>query len=560
MSLFAKKSIHELVNEAENAGEGTLKRTLSASSLIALGVGVMVGAGLFSITGMAAANYAGPGIMISFIIAAVGCGLAGLCYAEFASMIPVAGSAYTYSYATMGEFIAWIIGWDLVLEYTVGAATVAASWSDYFTNVMAQSGYPLSKAWTTTPFEGGIMDLPSVAIVVLMSLLLVRGTSASALVNNFLVALKIGIIIVFVVLGFNYIRPENLEPLIPANTGKFGEYGFSGVIRAAAIVFFAFLGFDAISTAAQETKNPRKAMPIGIIGSLVITTILYILFAYVLTGVADYTVYKAEGTSLAPVAQAVNWMGPISADGTVVAPDFPWLNTAIVVAILFGFSSVILVMLLAQSRIFYSMSVDGLLPKIFSEIHPDRKTPYKSNLLFMLLVSLFAAFVPGEIVGEMVSIGTLFAFVLVCLGVLVSRYKIPDAPRGFKVPFVPVIPILGVLVCLGMMMFLPFDTWIRLLVWLLIGIDIYDNYGVRKSVLNKEYKHFKDKTILALCGIAISLLLLILAAIHHYGTIETERQTTFFYISVVIGVGHLVYFVYKYFVDRREGRNRGELQ
>lgn len=559
MSLFVKKSITELVKEAEDSGEGTLKRTLSATSLVALGIGVMVGAGLFSITGMAAANYAGPGIMVSFIIAAVGCGLAGLCYAEFASMIPVAGSAYTYSYATMGEFIAWIIGWDLVLEYTVGAATVAASWSGYFASVMEKSGHPIPQEWISTPFEGGIMNLPSVLIVVVMSLLLIKGTSASAWVNNLLVFLKVSIIIIFVVIGFNYIRPENLSPLIPENTGKFGEYGFSGVIRAAAIVFFAFLGFDAISTAAQETKNPKKAMPIGIIGSLLITTVLYILFAYVLTGVANYTVYRSEGSTLAPVAKAVEWMGPLTPEGLVLQPDFPWLNTAILIAILFGFSSVILVMLLAQSRVFYSMSVDGLLPKIFSEVHPKHKTPYKSNLVFMVLVSLFAAFVPGEIVGEMVSIGTLFAFVLVCLGVLVSRYKMPNAPRGFKVPFVPIVPILGVLVCLGMMVFLPFDTWIRLLVWLLIGLDIYDNYGVRKSKINTTNKHFKDKVYIAISGIFIAVLLIVLAVIHHYGTVEDERDVVFYYISMAIGIVHFCYFIYKYAKDKRMGEELNEL-
>lgn len=559
MSLFVKKTIPDLLEEAEKSGEGTLKRTLTATSLIALGIGVMVGAGLFSITGMAAANYAGPGIMISFIIAAVGCGLAGLCYAEFASMIPVAGSAYTYSYATMGEFVAWIIGWDLVLEYTVGAATVASSWSDYLIQFLAGFGVGIPEHLTKTPFDGGILDLPSVFIVVLMSLILIRGTSTSAWINNLLVVLKIGIIVVFVAIGFKYIRPENLQPLIPENTGKFGEYGFSGVIRAAAIVFFAFLGFDAISTAAQETKNPKKAMPIGILGSLAIVTVMYGLFAYVMTGVAHYTEYKGEGGSaaLAPVAKAIEWMGPVI-DG-VPHPDYPWLNTAIIIAILLGFSSVILVMLLGQSRVFYSMSVDGLLPKLFSEVHPKTRTPFKSNLVFMVLVSLFAAFVPGRIVGEMVSIGTLFAFILVCLGVLVSRYKMKDVPRGFKVPFMPFVPVLGVLVCLGMMIFLPFDTWIRLLVWLLLGMDIYEAYSVKHSKMNAGNKHFKDKYIVSICGLVTAGLLVILALIHHYGTEETERETVFFYISMIIGIGHLIYFFYKYKKDKRLAKENLEI-
>ncbi len=555
MSLFVKKNISQLLQESERTGEGTLKRSLTATSLVALGIGVMVGAGLFSITGMAAANYAGPGIMISFVIAAVGCGLAGLCYAEFASMIPVAGSAYTYSYATMGEFVAWIIGWDLVLEYTVGAATVASSWSDYFVEFLARFGVGLPPELTSTPFEGGILNLPSVFIVVAMSLLLIRGTSTSAFINNLLVALKIGIIFVFVGIGINYIRPENLQPLVPPNQGSFGEFGWTGIIRAAAIVFFAFLGFDAISTAAQETKNPKKAMPIGILGSLLITTVLYIAFAYVMTGVAHYTEFKGEdgAGALAPVAKAVEWMGPII-DG-VPHPDFPWLNMAIIVAILLGFSSVILVMLLGQSRVFYSMSIDGLLPKIFSEVSTKFRTPVRSNLVFMVLVSLFAAFVPGDVVGEMVSIGTLFAFVLVCIGVLVSRREMPDAIRGFKVPFVPILPILGVLVCLGMMIFLPFDTWIRLLVWLLIGLDIYDGYGVKKSALNRGKKHFKDRVVISICGLVIAVLLLILAFIHHFGTQETERETVFFYISVVIGVGHMIYYSWKYNQDRRVGKS-----
>src|SRR5690625_2549536 len=551
MSLFVKKSIPDLLDEAEASGEGTLKRTLTATSLIALGIGVMVGAGLFSITGMAVANYAGPGIMISFVIAAVGCGLAGLCYAEFASMIPVAGSAYTYSYATMGEFVAWIIGWDLVLEYTVGAATVASSWSDYLMEFLANYGLGLPKNLTTTPFDGGVMDLPSVFIVVMMSLILIRGTSTSALINNLLVVLKIGIIVAFVAIGFKYIRPENLQPLVPDNTGKFGEFGFSGVIRAAAIVFFAFLGFDAISTAAQETKNPKTAMPIGILGSLFITTIMYVLFAYVMTGVAHYTEFKGVDGSgaLAPVAQAVEWMGPVI-DG-VPHPDYPWLNTAIIIAILLGFSSVILVMLLGQSRVFYSMSQDGLLPKLFSEVHPKFRTPYKSSLLIMLFVCVFAAFVPGRVVGEMVSIGTLFAFILVCAGVLVTRYTMKDVPRGFKVPFVPYVPALGILVCLALMSFLPFDTWIRLLVWLLIGLDIYDNYGIRKSKMTAGNKHFKDKVYVAISGIVISVLLIIMAVLHHYVVgEEDEVDAAFFYISLIIGVLHLLYFIYKYKIGR----------
>ncbi|HEU4610016.1 MAG TPA: amino acid permease, partial [Chitinophagaceae bacterium] len=356
----------------------------------------------------AAANYAGPGIMISFVIAAIGCAFAGLCYAEFASMIPVAGSAYTYSYATMGEFIAWVIGWDLVLEYAVGAATVASSWAGYFGELFKSLGMALPPELMMTPFDSvqtvggevihGFLNLPAVFIVVLMSLVLIRGTNESAWVNGVIVVLKVSIVIIFVIIGFKYIRPENLKPLIPENTGTFGSFGWSGIIRAAAVVFFAYIGFDAVSTAAQETKSPKRAMPIGILGSLAICTILYIFFAYVMTGVANYKMFNVGGSAdLAPVAIAIKQMGPVGVDG-LVTPAYPWLNTAIIVAILLGYSSVILVMLLGQSRVFYSMSTDGLLPKVFSQIHPKHRTPYKSNLLFMLFVSAFAAFVPGRIV------------------------------------------------------------------------------------------------------------------------------------------------------------------
>lgn len=548
MGLFIRKPMDVLLNEASSSGEGTLKRTLSSTSLIALGIGAIIGAGLFSITGMAAANYAGPGIMISFIIAAVGCGLAGLCYAEFASMIPVAGSAYTYSYATMGEFIAWIIGWDLVLEYAVGAATVASSWSGYFSKLLSNYGLSFPEELMKTPFDGGFLNLPAVFIVVVMSLILIRGTSESAFVNALIVVLKVTIVIVFIIIGFNYIRPENHTPLIPANKGSFGEFGWSGIIRAAAVVFFAYIGFDAVSTAAQETKNPKKAMPIGIMGSLLICTILYILFAYVMTGVTNYKNF--EGGELAPVATAIDYMGPVI--NGVPHPDFPWLNNMIIIAILLGYSSVILVMLLGQSRVFYSMSTDGLLPKVFSAIHPKHRTPYKSNLLFMVFVSAFAAFVPGRVVGEMTSIGTLFAFILVCAGVLVMRNTMKDAPRAFRVPFVPFVPILGILVCLGMMVFLPFDTWIRLLVWMLIGLDVYIGYGVRKSLLNAGEKHIRDKSVISASGIGLAVVLAIVAFAHYQSTSETAPDSSLFYFSISFAAIHLIYFIYRYFKDKRD--------
>lgn len=550
MSLFVRKPMSVLLNEASQTGDQTLKRTLGPMSLVALGIGAVIGAGLFSITGMAAANYAGPGIMISFIIAAVGCAFAGLCYAEFASMIPVAGSAYTYSYATMGEFIAWIIGWDLVLEYAVGAATVASSWAGYFGELFKSFGVALPPELMMTPFDSvqavsgemihGFLNLPAVFIVVIMSLILIRGTSESAWVNGIIVILKVTIVIVFVVIGFQYIRPENLKPLIPKNTGTFGSFGWSGIIRAAAVVFFAYIGFDAVSTAAQETKNPKKAMPIGILGSLAICTVLYIFFAYVMTGVANYKMFNVGGSAdLAPVAIAIKQMGPVGING-IVTPAYPWLNTMIIIAILLGYSSVILVMLLGQSRVFYSMSTDGLLPKVFSQIHSKHRTPFKSNLLFMVFVSAFAAFVPGRIVGEMTSIGTLFAFILVCLGVLVMRKSMKDAPRAFRVPFVPLIPILGVLVCLGMMIFLPFDTWIRLIVWMLVGLDIYLAYGMRRSHLNNGKFDARSYKIVGICGVALAVLLLGLAFAHHYSSLV--QDFALYYFSLVFASIHLIYF------------------
>ncbi|HQV06196.1 MAG TPA: amino acid permease, partial [Chitinophagaceae bacterium] len=479
MSLFVRKPMDVLMSEAAETGHHTLKKTLGAKGLIALGIGAIIGAGLFSITGMAAANHAGPAITISFIVAGFGCLFAALCYAEFASMIPVAGSAYTYSYATMGEFIAWIIGWDLVLEYAVGAATVGISWSRYLVKFLDGFNVHLPAELTAGPWDHGVINLPAVAIIVMMSLLLIKGTKESAFVNGIIVVVKIAVVLTFIILGWRYINMDNLNPYIPANTGKFGDFGFSGIIRAAAIVFFAYIGFDAVSTAAQEAKNPKRDMPIGILGSLLICTILYILFAHVMTGVTSYKSFSGQD-GIAPVSVAIEHMGTTNAAG-IVTPDFPWLNRAIVVAILFGYSSVILVMLMGQSRVFYSMSKDGLLPRIFSTVNPKTQTPAKSNLMFMIFVSAFAAFVPARVVGEMTSIGTLFAFILVCIGVWVMRKKMPELKRAFKTPMVPLVPILGIITCLFMMVFLPLDTWIRLIVWMLIGFDIYLAYGAKHS-------------------------------------------------------------------------------
>ncbi|TAH38378.1 MAG: amino acid permease [Bacteroidetes bacterium] len=536
MSLFVRKPMAALMSEAAETGEHTLKRTLGAGGLVALGIGAIIGAGLFSITGMAAASHAGPAITISFVVAGLGCLFAGLCYAEFASMIPVAGSAYTYSYATMGEFMAWIIGWDLVLEYAVGAATVGISWSRYLVKFLEGFNVHLPMELTVGPWDGGIINLPAVFIIVLMSMLLIKGTKESATVNAFIVALKVTVVLVFIILGWQYINNSNFNPYIPPNTGEFGEFGFSGIIRAAAIVFFAYIGFDAVSTAAQEAKNPKRDMPIGILGSLLICTVLYILFAHVMTGVTSYTSFAGKD-GIAPVAVAIEHMGTNVNAAGIIQPDYPWLNRAIVVAILAGYSSVILVMLMGQSRVFFSMSKDGLIPKIFSSVNPKSQTPAKSNLLFMLFVSLFAAFVPARVVGEMTSIGTLFAFILVCVGVLVMRKKMPDLPRAFRTPFVPLVPLLGVGVCLFMMVFLPMDTWIRLLVWMLLGMDIYLVYGAKHSHLGNGTDNRKGMRIARLTGLALSVLLVIVGFLHQ-NTVGFDSDRTLFYLSLVFAFVH----------------------
>src|SRR5215216_2853076 len=539
MSLFVRKPMNVLLNEAEETGTHTLKRTLGAGGLIALGIGAIIGAGLFSITGMAAANHAGPAITISFLVAAFGCIFAGLCYAEFSSMIPVAGSAYTYSYATMGEFIAWIIGWDLVLEYAVGAATVSISWSRYLVKFLEGLDVHLPSYLVTGPWDGGMINLPAVFIVVLMSLLLIKGTQESAFVNSIIVALKVAVVLVFIFLGWRYINNDNYNPYIPDNTGKFGDFGFSGIIRAAAIVFFAYIGFDAVSTAAQEAKNPKRDMPWGILGSLAICTVLYILFAHVMTGVTSYTTFTGKD-GIAPVAVAIEHMGTPDTSGVIHA-DYPWLNRAILVAILAGYSSVILVMLMGQSRVFFSMSKDGLIPKIFSKVNPKTQTPANNNLLFMLFVSLFAAFVPARVVGEMTSIGTLFAFILVCIGVWVMRRKMPEIPRSFKTPMVPLVPILGIFTCLFMMVFLPMDTWIRLLVWMLIGLDIYLVYGAKNSHLGNGTTQRKGMRNARYTGIGLTLLLVIAGLLHQY-VMGFDNDRTLLYIAIIFAVVHIIVF------------------
>jgi APA family basic amino acid/polyamine antiporter len=475
-----KKSLELLRQEAAESGSNSLKRSLNGVSLIALGIGVIIGAGLFSLTGIAAANHAGPAVTLSFVVAAVGCAFSALCYAEFAALVPVAGSAYTYSYATMGELFAWIIGWDLVLEYSVGAATVAISWSQYLLKFLDKYGLHLPARLVMSPFETvkladgslvhGLVNLPAMAVVLVITAIIIRGTSGSAWFNALVVALKVAVVLVFIALGWNYIDPANYHPYIPTNTGTFGEFGWSGILRGAGVVFFVFIGFDIVATMAQETKNPQRNMPIGILGSLIVCTILFVLFGYVMTGLANYKEFK---DSAAPVAIAIE------------KTPYAWLSGAIIGAILIGYTSVILVDLLGQSRVFFSMSKDGLLPPVFSKLHPTFRTPVQSNLLLGAFIALFAGFVPISVVGEMTSIGTLLAFVMVCLGVLIMRRTNPDAPRSFRTPWVPVVPILGIATCLVMMVSLPWETWVRLAVWLALGLAIYFGYGQKHSKLRQ---------------------------------------------------------------------------
>jgi len=489
MSVFVKKSIKQLLASSE---EKSLKRTLGAGSLVALGIGAIIGAGLFVRTADAAGSHAGSAVTISFIIAAIGCAFAGLCYAEFASIIPIAGSAYTYAYATMGEIIAWIIGWALVLEYALGAATVSISWSEYANKLL---GGRIPYEWCHSPMESaimngvhhhGIINIPALVILLLLSALLIKGTQESATVNAIIVTLKVAIVLVFIAVGWGFIKSANHTPyMIPANAPPatlpdgsqysyldFFNHGWGGVLRGAAIVFFAFIGFDAVSTAAQEAKNPKKDMPIGILGSLAICTILYVLFSWVLTGVAPYQDFMHAGKE-ASVAYAIS----------TYMTGYGWLATLVTIAILLGFSSVILVMLLGQSRVFYTMSTDGLLPKVFSDLHPKFKTPYKSNMILFVFVGLFAAFLPESVAGDLTSVGTLFAFVVVCVGVLVLRKKDPNLVRPFKTPFVPVVPILGIIICGAMILFLPGRTQLSALGWMIVGLVIYFSYSRKKSKL-----------------------------------------------------------------------------
>ena len=483
-NLFATKPLDRLMHEAQEVGEHSLKRSLGPVNLIALGIGGIIGAGLFVRTAAAIADRAGPSVVLAFIVAGIGCAFAGLCYAEFASMIPVAGSAYTYSYATMGELVAWIIGWDLILEYAVAAATVATAWSEYANRVL--SWFPwgaIPYQWSHSPFEHdpggtyGVVNIPAMFILLLLTALLIRGTRESAFVNGLIVILKVTIVLLFIGIGWQFVNPVNHTPFIPATAtyvtpqGITHHYGgILGILGAAGVVFFAYIGFDAVSTAAQEARNPKRDMPIGILGSLAFCTILYVLFSYVLSGVATVDDFRSAGRE-ASVAYAIS----------KYMHGYEWLSRSVTVAILAGFSSVILVMLLGQSRVFFSMSRDGLVPAVFSDVHPRYRTPWKSNMLFFVFTGLLAGFVPADVTGEMTSIGTLFAFILVCAGVWIIRAKQPQLERGFRVPAVPLVSTLGIITCAAMIYGLGWTNWLRLIGWLLIGLVFYFTYGKNHS-------------------------------------------------------------------------------
>jgi APA family basic amino acid/polyamine antiporter len=501
--LFRTKPLVQLLEESKSNQD--LRKTLSALNLTTLGVGAVIGAGIFVITGQAAAMYAGPAIVISFLISGMACLFAGLCYAEFASMIPISGSAYTYAYATMGEFIAWIIGWDLILEYLFAAATVAVGWSGYVVSFLNDFGMVIppqfTAAWGSTmvevpnsgwkaltpeltkhladagvalnalPHVSAILNIPAMFIVVFISALLLIGIRESAKFNNAMVIIKVFVIILFIGIGFFFVHRGNWHPFIPKNTGEWGHYGWSGILRGAGVIFFAYIGFDAVSTAAQEAKNPQKDMPVGILGSLGISTVLYILVAIVLTGIVSYTFLNVAD----PIAVGVNQMGQ----------SMFWLRPIIKIAAIAGLSSVILVLLMGQPRIFYSMSKDGLLPPVFSKVHRKFKTPYVSTIVTGIAAVIIAGILPISILGELVSIGTLLAFTLVSIGIIVLRVKRPDLPRAFKTPWVPVIPILGAVICLLQMFSLPWETWERLIYWMALGFIIYFTYGIRKSKIRR---------------------------------------------------------------------------
>ena len=478
-NLFRKKDIATMLREVE-MDNGGLRRSLSVTNLVALGIGAIVGTGIFVITGQAAAQYAGPALTISFVISALGCVFAGLCYAEFAAMIPVSGSVYSYSYATMGEFLAWFIGWDLILEYLFACSTVAVGWSGYMQNLLHGLGadlpYQLSRStiehidghWILT---GSIINFPAVCIVAIITALLLSGIRQSARVNSVIVVIKVAVILLFIGFGLSYIDTSNWVPYIPENTGTFGHFGWSGILRGAAVVFFAYLGFDALSTAAQETRNPQRDMPRGILISLTICALLYVVVTAVLTGIVKYDQLHVD----APIALAIDRAGA----------GLAWMAPLIKLGAIAGISSVILVMMMGQSRIYYAISRDGLLPKAISKVNAKRGVPQNAIIIAGIATGAIAGIFPLNVLSELVSIGTLMAFAIVCISVMVLRRTRPELNRPFKVPLVWLIPSLGAFFCLLQMVSLPLTTWLRLILWMVVGIVIYFVYGQRHSHLKR---------------------------------------------------------------------------
>jgi len=466
-------------------GETHLRRTLTATQLIMLGIGAVIGAGIFVLTGTAAANHAGPALMLSFVFAGVACALAGMCYAEFSSMLPVSGSAYSYSYATLGEFVAWFIGWNLVLEYLFAASTVAVGWSGYFNEMLELISGWTGSSWTlpaslaSAPFTfkegslvttGTLINLPAIAIILAVSYLCYVGIKQSAIVNSVIVAIKVTVILLVIAFAFRYINPDNWVPFIPESEGP-GRFGWDGVMRAATVVFFAYIGFDAVSTAAGEAKNPQRDMPIGILGSLILCTVLYIAMAATLTGIADYRTLDTPE----PVATALaNY------------PSLDWLRTLVVIGAITGLSSVILVMLMGQPRIFYSMAQDGLMPKMFAKVHRKHQTPYVGTIIVGIIAATLAGLFPVNVLGELVAMGTLLAFTTVCIGVLVLRYTRPDMPRPFRVPFANIVCPLGAIACLYLFWQAFAEHWRLMVGWTAIGMAIYFLYGYHHSKLRKK--------------------------------------------------------------------------
>ena len=477
MSFVTKKSVAALQAEAEG---GMLRRSLGVVNLTALGIGSVIGTGIFVLTGTAAAQNAGPALVLSMVIAAIACAFAGLCYAELAAMIPVSGSAYTYAYATVGELIAWIIGWDLILEYALSASTIAVGWSGYFVSLMKDIGVHIPLGLTGPPgvtvtdaitgaTATGVFNLPAAVIIIAVSALLVFGIKESANTNAVLVAVKVLVLVVFVVAGASYVQRANLTPFIPPNTGEFGHFGWSGVLRGSAVIFIAFIGFDAVSTAAQEAKRPQRDMPIAILLSLGICTVLYIAVGIVLTGIVHYS--KLDTAS--PLAVGID------------ATGLTWLGPVIKVSALFGMFSTMLVQLIGQTRIFYSMSRDGLLPKVFSTVHPRFRTPHISTMVTAVVIAMAAGLTPIGVLSQLVSMGTLLAFVLASLGVIVLRRTAPEMNRPFRTPWMPWVPILGVIACLAQMFSLPWETWVRLFVWLGMGLAVYLFYGKSRAAAGR---------------------------------------------------------------------------